>query len=320
MRKNQLTATEAARLLSAADNILLLTHKNPDGDTLGSAAALCLALRQVGKTAYLLNNSTATGRYLPFFEPVAAPPSFSPSFVAAVDMADLSLAPPEAGPFADRIDLCIDHHPSNTFYAKETFLRAEAGATGELAYEIVRALGASLTRDIARLLYLAIATDTGCFRYANTTPTSLRYAADMLDFGIDSVELNTVFFLTKSRPRFEVERRVMETMEFYRNGSVCLCLVTEDILRRAGAGEDDVDNISAFPRSIEGVELGIVLREQAGGVKVSIRTSDLFDASAICLTLGGGGHKRAAGAFLPFPMGEAKRRVLAAIGEGDLPS
>ena len=168
-----MTTAEAARLLLGWDRLLLLTHVRPDGDTVGSAAALCRALRDLGKTAYLLPNPQLTATYAPYAAPYTAPEGFVPDRVVSVDIAALSLLPENARPYGERIDLAIDHHPSQGFFARETCLEADSAACGEIVYDIITRL-TPVTPDIALPLYVAVSTDTGCFVYSNTTPRHRR--------------------------------------------------------------------------------------------------------------------------------------------------
>ena len=150
-----MTTAEAAARLAAMDQVLILTHVRPDGDTIGSAAALCQALRDRGKTAYLLPNPELTATYAPYAAPYAAPEGFVPRHVVSVDIAALSLLPENARPYQDRIDLAIDHHPSQEFFARETCLEAESAACGEIVYNIITRL-TPVTPDIALPLYVLV--------------------------------------------------------------------------------------------------------------------------------------------------------------------
>ena len=175
-----MTTAEAAARLAAMDQVLILTHVRPDGDTIGSAAALCCGLRALGKTAYLLPNPELTATYAPYAAPYLAEADFAPAYVVSVDIAALSLLPENARPYQDRIALAIDHHPSQEFFARETCLEADSAACGEIVYDILRQL-TPLTPEMALPLYVAISTDTGCFVYSNTTPRSHRIAAQLME-------------------------------------------------------------------------------------------------------------------------------------------
>ena len=173
MARPVLTAREAAGYLEALDNVLLLTHVRPDGDTIGSAAALCRALRDCGRTAYLLPNPEITATYTPYAAPYWAPEGWEGEHIVSVDIADVSLLPENAKPYQERIELAIDHHPSQGFFARNTCLEADSAACGEIVYEIIQHLTA-LTADIALPLYVAVSTDCGGFQYGNTTARTHR--------------------------------------------------------------------------------------------------------------------------------------------------
>ena len=174
-----MTDHQTAQRLLAMEDVLILTHRRPDGDTIGCACALCLALRQLGKTAWVLPNEDAHGLFTPYFEGVLAPAEFVPQFVVSVDTAALGMLPGSGKAYADRIDLAIDHHPSQEFFARETCLEADSAACGEIVYDILRQL-TPLTPEMALPLYVAISTDTGCFVYSNTTPDTHRIAAALM--------------------------------------------------------------------------------------------------------------------------------------------
>ena len=164
---------EFAAALCDRDAILILSHLRPDGDTLGSGAALCSALRRMGKTAYMFPNPETTARYLPYVAQFFAPADFVPACVVAVDIATPDLFPQG---FSGAVDLCVDHHPSNLHYAGDTLLHAEKSACGEAVLELIELLTGSVTEQEANLLYIAVTTDTGCFQYANTNAATLRAA------------------------------------------------------------------------------------------------------------------------------------------------
>lgn len=306
----------AAAALQGADNILLLTHCRPDGDTTGCAGALCRGLRKLGKTAYVLDNPEITARYARMIVPCAPPEGFTPQYVVTTDVADYTLFPANAKLYEGRVDLAIDHHPSNTGFGKKNLVRTEAGACAEIIYDILMALGIQLTPDIAESLYVGVSTDTGCFKFSNTTPHSHIVAAACLSVGIDGGELNRALFETKSKPRFEMERIVFDTMEILENGTLAIAMLWRADINRVGATLDDLDAISALTRQLEGVLVGVTLTENKDlTAKVSVRTTKEVNASAICKKLGGGGHFRAAGASMKCGMKEAREAVIQAARE-----
>ena len=308
-----MTTAEAARLLLGWDELLLLTHVRPDGDTVGSAAALCQALRDRGKTAYLLPNPELTATYAPYAAPYAAPEGFVPRHVVSVDIAALSLLPENARPYQDRIDLAIDHHPSQEFFARETCLDAGRAACGELIYDILRELG-PITPAMAVPLYVAVSTDPGCFQYSNTTADTHRVAAALMETGMDVFSLNKRHFRTKSWARLQVERLLTERMHRYEDGKIAVAPVSLSLMDEAGATEEDMEDIAAFLGQIEGVETSVTIRELAeGGCKLSVRTSGGLNATKVCARLGGGGHAAAGGCTVSGTLAEAEAAILDAI-------
>lgn len=308
-----LTAAQAAELLRSFDDVLILTHVRPDGDTVGCAAGLCAGLRALGKRAYLLANSGQTRTTAPYIQPYEAPEGFVPAYVVSTDIASLDLLPHNAEIYADRIDLAIDHHPSFERFGRANILREQAAACGEVIYDILRELG-PVTAEMALPLYVAISTDTGCFQYSNTTANSHRVAAELLDTGIDYRTVNQIFFRTKSRKRLELEGDMLANMEFYDGGRVVVLKVPVSLMERVGADETDAEDLSSLGGQIEGSDCAITMRELRPDVwKFSVRTGARVNASAVCAELGGGGHAAAAGCTVEAPFAEAKRRMLSAV-------
>ena len=259
-----ISPTQAAEFLAAHDRYLILTHVRPDGDTVGCAAALCRALRALGKTAHVLPNSEITPLFSPYLEGLLAPEDLLPDTVVSVDMAARSLFPDNALPYLPRVDLAIDHHPSQEFFARETCLDAGRAACGELMYDILRQLG-PVTADIALPLYVAVSTDCGCFVYGNTSADTHRVAAALMDTGIPTAELNKRHFRTKSWARLQVERLLTERMHRYEDGKIAVAPVSLSLMDEADATEEDMEDIAAFLGQIEGVETSVTIRELAEG-------------------------------------------------------
>ena len=310
-----MTTAEAAARLAAMDQVLILTHVRPDGDTVGSAAALCRALRDLGKTAYLLPNPELTATYAPYAAPYTAPEGFVPDRVVSVDIAALSLLPENARPYGERIDLAIDHHPSQGFFARETCLEADSAACGEIVYDIITRL-TPVTPDIALPLYVAVSTDTGCFVYSNTTARTHRIAAALMDCGIDAAPVNKALFRTKSRTRLAMEAWMAEWAEYYDHDRVVVMQIPLSLCLDYKATEADVEELSSLAALVEGTDCGVTLRElRPGTVKLSLRTGPRVNATEVCRLLGGGGHAAAAGATVSGTMAQAKSAVLAAIAQ-----
>lgn len=287
-----MTISEALKILRDNDRFLIVTHVRPDGDTIGSAAALCYALRKIGKTAYLYNNPQFGDSYPWISEPYIAPEGFKPAFVVSVDMADASLFPQG---FEGSIDLCFDHHPSNSFYAKDTLLWADRASCGEIVMEVVKEL-CGLDAAVSDLLYVAVATDTGCFVYGNTTGDTLRAASELCYAGARNTFLNKLLFRTSSKARLSLEGLIFASLRYYHDGKTIIAIVTRDMLEKAGAKEQDCQDIAALPGRAEGAFTSIMIKEiDENHCKVSLRSNGVVDANEVCANFGGGGHKMASG-------------------------
>lgn len=309
-----MTYLEAAEFLKSYDNYLLLTHRRPDGDTIGSAVGLCELLRTMGKTAWLLPSLDATRMFQDYLQGHQAPPGFEPDTVVSVDLASLGLLPPNAQPYKDRIDLAIDHHPSNEFFARETCLEADKAACGEIIWKIAGHLGI-MSEAIATPLYVAVSTDTGCFVYGNTTPHTHRVAAALMEQGIPYQALNKKHFRTKSLRRMKLESLILQNMKLYQEGTVAVAPISLAMMAQADATDDDAEDIAAFLGQIEGVLHSATIRElRPGECKISLRTNPNFlNATATCARLGGGGHVAASGCTVYGTMDEAEAAILEAI-------
>lgn len=308
-----LDVTAALSRLVKADRILLVCHKNPDGDTIGSAAALYHALKDLGKTAAVLCADPIPARYA-YMELVPYTGQFTPEFTVAVDVAGIQLFGDAVAEYTKEIDLCIDHHPSNPGYARSMLLDGEAAAAAEIVYELLVAAGTEITPRIADCLYTGISTDTGCFKFSNTTARTHEIAAKLIRAGAQVVTLNAILFESKSRGRLAIERMALESLEYSFEGRCATIFLTKEQIAQAGADTSDIEGITSLPRNIEGVEVGITIRQQpAGSYKVSVRTVPSVDAAAICAHLGGGGHRQAAGCELLGSLDNAKAALLAEV-------
>lgn len=308
-----ITLESAAKMLLSKDKILILTHRSPDGDTIGSGYALAMALRKLGKNVKVDCTDPFPEKYSYFIDKLEKL-EFDEEFVVSVDIADTKLLGEKLSDYADKIDLCIDHHGSNTKYAKEYYVEASAAAAAQVIAKLIRLMNVEFDKDIANAIYTGITTDTGCFRYTNVTAETHRIAADMIDCGAESGMINRLMFETKSRSRLEIERRVMDSIQFYLDGRCAIAYATIDMMKESGAVDNDMEGVSSLPRQIEGVMAGITLREKNNGkFKVSVRTTDELDASAICANFGGGGHKAAAGCMITGTLNEAIEQIIEVV-------
>lgn len=308
-----MTAQECSQLLLSKNNILIITHTNPDGDTLCSAAALCSALRRAGKRANLFRNPAVTTKYMPHVEKYFAPKSFRSKYIVSVDVATEKMF---AEGFDGAIDLCIDHHPTNSHYAKKELVCPDKAACGEIVLAVIKEMCGGITQEEADLLYIAVTTDTGCFQYLNTNAATFRAAAELLEYGADTGMVNVKFFRKASRARLKLEGMIYSTMGFYRDGKISVAIITNEMLRQAGAGEEDCDDLAGLAGRAEGASVNITIRERDNGSsKVSVRTGRDVSSSDICAVFGGGGHAMAAGCTIDCPPEKARDMLLAVIDE-----
>ena len=304
---------ECAEILKNNDAFLLVTHKNPDGDTMGSASALCSALRRAGKTAYLYPNPGIIEKLRPFTEKFFAPADYAPGFTVSIDTATENMF---ASGFEGKVQLCVDHHPTNTLYAAASLVMGERSSCGEIVLELIKKLCGSVTAEEATLLYIALSTDTGCFQYSNTNADSFLAAAELLEYGADNALVNTVFFRKQSIARLKLEGMIYSNMSFHRGGTVCVATVTQDMMRLSGATEDDCDDLAGLAGRAEGACVNATIREKPdGSSKISVRSTPQVSSSDICAVFGGGGHKMAAGCTISCPPEKAKEMLLAVIDE-----
>lgn len=307
------TISQAAQMLRERDNFLILTHVNPDGDTLGSGFALARALRLMGKSANVINSEELPLRYLFLFESYK-PQDFEPLTIIAVDIADVQLLGDKLSVYKDSVDLCIDHHISNTFYAAQTLLDSKAAATCEVVYGLIHELGVEIDNNIAKCLYTGIATDTGCFKYGNTTVRTHEIAASLISHKIDFAMINHLMFDLKTKNRLIAEKKIIDSMEFFLKDMCCMVILTKNLMDDAGVSEEEFDGLSNLPRQVEGVHVGITIKERDENYyKISMRSSDIVNVSEVCQTLGGGGHARAAGCQISATLEDTKKIVLAAV-------
>lgn len=305
---------ELANYFEAHDNYEILTHAYPDGDTLGSGFALCAALQQKGKNARVITtNIPSKFNYL---TKGIKEQEFEAQTIISVDVATEALLGSNMGEYIGKINVCIDHHGSNTVNADEKFVDRFASANCEILYKLFMRMHIKITQEIADCLYTGISTDTGCFRYTNTTAETMRVAASLMDFGCNTAYINKIMFETKSKNKVLIEHAVYDTMTYCANGKCAIICTTLDMLSRLDVGDDEMEGLASIPRQIEGVLIGITIREKEKGFfKISVRTNDNIDASEFCRKFGGGGHPAAAGCAMEGSLEEVKSRLIAAAEE-----
>lgn len=307
---------DAAAFIREHDDFTLISHVSPDGDTLGSGLALYQGLLALEKNVQIVcaDPVPATYRFLPFSDRILLPQNAKPTrAVIAVDCADVGrvgsaeflLQKPAA-------TLNIDHHDTNTAYLEQNFVRHVAAA-GELIYHLLLRLRVPITVPIASCLYTALVTDTGNFAYSNTTPDTLRIAAELLETGIDLPELNRLLFRTTPLNKVRLRGRAIDRMKLYADGKICFCALSLKDFAACGATNEDTEGVIDSLRDIDTVEIAALLHEDTdGSIRVSLRGKRVSDVSAVAASFGGGGHRLAAGCTLHTPMDEAAETILKA--------
>jgi phosphoesterase RecJ-like protein len=320
--------TPLADLVETHDRFLVTTHVRPDGDALGSEVGMAGLLRQKGKDVRVVNVSRTPPRY-DFLDPDGTLFEHYGTQVDPAALADrevlviLDLSSwGQLGDMAGFVRgfpgkrVVIDHHVSEDDLGAVFLKDTSAEATGALIVRAVRALGGSFTPEVSTGLLTAIAMDTGWFRHPNTTPETLRTAADLVESG---AEIDTVYQLLFERNTLGRLKLMGETLSGLRTdagGRVAYATVTRAGIARTGAIPQDTEDLVDFTVSMSGVEVGMLFLEQLrGGVKLSIRSRNGLDCARLAGRFGGGGHRAAAGAMLPEPIEESVARVLEAVRE-----
>lgn len=305
--------SQAADILTEQSQVLILTHANPDGDTLGCGYALMRALKKLGIKTALLNSDKIPDKfgYMLCENDVI---DENAAFITAVDVADTKLLGSLEEKFTDRIDLCIDHHGSNLMYAERTVVDSNAAAACEIMYKLIKLMGVTVDEDIATCLYTGISTDTGCFRYSNVTAETHLATAELIALGAKHSFVDTLMFETKSKAYFALEKLCLDGMKLCFDDSVAIIKLTNEMYKKSGADESYADAISSIPRQVEGVKIGVTIKEKGDGeYKISLRTHEPYNAAEICKTLGGGGHARAAGCQISGSIEQAEEKIIEAI-------
>ena len=314
MSKN-CTLEEIAALLLAQDKLVLCPHVSPDGDALGSTLALKMALEKAGKKVMVMVDDDVPKAFgflpqIDCFEKPADGEVVEADLLVVLDASSLDRIGKVAQAVKAKAVANIDHHISNTQFADYLYLNTEAAATAEILCNLVEKLGIMPDKDLATCLYTGIYTDCGSFRYANTTPGTMRAAAKLLEYGARPNEISDALG-TNTRANIEMLGKVLQTLAFYNDGKISTLEINSDLYDK----DVNTDNFISFARYIEGVDVAVLFKAVEPAVtRVSMRSQDT-DVAAIALSFGGGGHVRAAGCTVELPLEQAKAKVLEAIGK-----
>ena len=289
---------KVAYLLKTNNNYCFLCHKNLDGDAFGACYALKYALEQLGKSSVV---RTYNGEFVEKFAYLCSVEkyescNFKIENYVTVDVADLSLLEEEFS--KTYIFLCIDHHKTNKVPAKFKCVDFTAAACCEIIYNILKELNVKITKHIANCLYLGIASDSGCFKFENTTAKTHIIAAELIEKGADFADINFKIFDCKTVEKLNLEKEIIENLKFYFNGAVAIVFITEQIIKKTNATKEDCSSVSNIAAGIDKVLVAITAKQEENFFKISVRSKKGFDASSFCAKFGGGGHERAAGCLI----------------------
>jgi phosphoesterase RecJ-like protein len=302
--------------LKAAQSFALVTHVNPDGDGLGAEAALAEALEGLGKKVFIANHDATPSRYAFLgLERWKAPEG--PCDLGVV--LDVSVKA-RTGDGAKALDQAksvavVDHHAGGGPFGNLNWIESSAASAGSMVAEILRSLKVKLTPGMAGAIYAALAHDTGCFRYSNTSAESFALAAELKAAGADTAEINRQLFESRPASAVKLWAKAMASLEIGDGGLSAMALVPAELMAECGARPEDSDGIVEAARAIEGVEVSCVLRQDKEAVKLSLRSKRWLDVNALAGSFGGGGHVRAAGATLKMSLPEAKAKLAAGIAQ-----
>ena len=311
-----LTRNETAQYLLNHDNFCILSHRRPDGDTTGSSAALCLGLRSLGKKAHVLHNEEVSARFAWLHEGLTKESVEEGDTVVSVDVASPGMLPKSFAHLLGKIALRIDHHSSATSFTDCELVDGSSASCAELVWDVLEAAGVAMDQKIAEAVYVGVSTDTGCFRYSNTTAHTFAVAAECAKAGARIYELNQELFETNTLGRLRMQAWIVDHMKLLKGGEMAIVAIPKSVEEEIGVTGDDMDNISSFPRTVAGVCMAATLRETAeGDTKISVRAVPGYDATRVTEIFGGGGHKGAAGASMKMPIAEATEALEKAMLE-----
>ncbi len=316
------TIKSIATIMKDLDGILLFPHINMDGDALGSCTALCLALRSLGKKAYIMVNEPVP-KNLDFLECGCTTEDDSVledvQLSLMLDCNGMNRIPGrEAAWERGRLKGCIDHHETKAKDMRYDFSRIEpkSAATGEIVYNVIKALGAEITLDIANAIFTAITTDTGNFQHSNTTSRSHEIAGHLYKIdGFNSKVISALIYDRRSKNAIHMESKLIESLDYYADGKLVVGKVTQALLAECGCTMDEADGIIQKMMSIDGVEAACLFKETDHNVRASLRGRSYANMAKAAATFGGGGHFLAAGCTFHVPLDEAEKLLIPVLIE-----
>ena len=297
------------------DNIRIIAHRSPDGDTLGSCFALCEVLKNMGKTAEVVCSDKVADKLTLLTDGnTELIPTFTPNCIVTVDVATAELLGKSYCDMASEVDYAIDHHYTNTNFAKNLIIDGDSYSAGEFLYYLLEQAEIEIPQKAAMLLYSAIASDTGCFKFANTMPETHEAAAKLLRYGIDIEKINKILFdeATIEYIRFECE--VVNNMKIF-DDKIVFLPVTKEMMEKYNIQDGEANGLAYLLRRIKGAEIGATLRESDEKIRISLRSFGDANVAEVAAKLGGGGHVKASGCGIVGNLEEATEILLKTIKE-----
>ena len=305
---------DVADAINGLESFVISTHVSPEGDAIGSAVGLALALKKIGKKVSVLCFEPVPDflHFLPGSDMVQRGDSINEPYDALIvvdcEPQRTGLKDLENAPVKKIIN--IDHHVTNPKTADVYWVSPEASAAGEMVYDVVLEMGIPIDLDIATNLYTCIFTDTGSFRYSNTDEEALAKSAKLLSYGVNTWEISENVYESKSFGRMKLLGLVLSTIETSDDGLLSWVTVKEEFYKQTGTSAEDTDGFINYPRAVKGVEVAVLFREAGDKVKISFRSKGRVDISGLAQSLGGGGHPNAAGAVISNDIAGTKADVL----------
>ncbi len=317
--RNKAVFKQIVKSILEAESVIVFPHVIPDGDTIGCAAALYRALKKAGKKVKVLDENDVPG-YLKFltkeYENTEALGSRRSDLCISVDCSDLERLGVRKEIFlSGKNTVNIDHHPTNTCYADLNYVDDNASATGEIIFDFLKSLRTEFDQFMAEAIYSAISTDTGSFKYTNTSVKSHLVAAELLDLGVDLNEISVELYQNIRLEKILLEKEVLETLEIFCEGKAASAYATQNMLNKSGAVMDETEGFIEMLRNIQGVEVAVFFKELPDEIKIGFRAKRYADVSRIAMKFGGGGHVKAAGCSIKGSLNEAMKLVYEATEE-----
>ena len=308
---------KAAELLKNCGNAYILIHQSPDGDCIGAGMTIYHLLKSMGKKAKILCSDDIPKRYA-FLTEDYEDEDFEPDYIISTDVADINLLGKYKNEYGDKVDLCIDHHISNTHYAKNTLVCPDASAACEVLFEVLMTMDIKPDNKICACIYTGIATDTGCFKYENASSRSHEIVAAIKKYSdINYAQINRRLFDIKSRGQLKMESAVSDKMEYYLDGKCTMITITLELLETLNVDLGEVDGLAGIPLQYEDAEVGVTIKQRdEDSYKISMRSANDVNVSDICASLGGGGHVKAAGCLVHGTLDEVKKIIVDAVEKG----